>query len=145
MWTFTYLSCFETSFSWTNNLKMSTLNGILRYFAFSACFVIVIPAIAHWLKKEKKSPVGVSYMDYISCRRVKLTRLQKKWVLGVTPNCIWWWGPGPVDLRCVEYYFISLLPGSLWPVVIVPFKVPSTSQIDLFKNYSYLIRILDVI
>ena len=32
---------------------------------------------------------------------------------------------------------MSLFPGPLWPVVVVPDSFPSMGQIDLFKNYSY--------
>ena len=33
----------------------------------------------------------------------------------------------------------SLLPGSLWPGVVIPVRVPAMGQIDLFKNELYLI------
>ena len=43
----------------------------------------------------------------------------------------------------VEYSFIAIiLPGLIWPRVLVPIRVPSMCQIDLFENYSYLIEIL---
>ena len=32
---------------------------------------------------------------------------------------------------------LPLLPGYLWPGVVVSVRVPSRGQIDLFKNYSY--------
>ena len=48
---------------------------------------------------------------------------------------------GPV-LRSGDY---PLLPVPLWPIVVLPVRVPSMGQIDLFKNYSYLIGIFDII
>ena len=35
---------------------------------------------------------------------------------------------------------LPLLPGPLRPGVVVPVRVPSMGQIDLFKSYLYLIR-----
>ena len=35
---------------------------------------------------------------------------------------------------------LPLLPGSLWPGMVVPVRNPSTDQIDMFKIYLYLIR-----
>ena len=40
---------------------------------------------------------------------------------------------------------LTLLPGPLWPGMIVAVKVPSMDQIELFENYLYLIGILNVI
>ena len=36
---------------------------------------------------------------------------------------------------------LSLLPGSLWLGVVVPVRIPCMDQIDLLKNYSYLIEL----
>ena len=33
-----------------------------------------------------------------------------------------------------------ILPGPLWLGVVVPVRVPSEGQTDLFENYSYTIR-----
>ena len=38
-----------------------------------------------------------------------------------------------------------LLPGSLWPGVMVPDRIPSMSQIDLFKRFLNEIGIIDTI
>ena len=38
---------------------------------------------------------------------------------------------------------LPLLPGLLWPGVVAPDRVLSMGQIDLFKNYSYSLWILD--
>ena len=47
----------------------------------------------------------------------------------------------PVDLYAVwSTSFLPLLQGLLWPGVVVSVRAPSMVQIDLFKNYSYLIR-----
>ena len=40
---------------------------------------------------------------------------------------------------------LPLLLGPIWPRVVILVKVPSTGQIDLFENYSYLIEILDTL
>ena len=40
---------------------------------------------------------------------------------------------------------LPLLQGPLWSEVIVPVKILSMSQIDLFKNYSYSTGILEAI
>ena len=40
---------------------------------------------------------------------------------------------------------LPLLPGPLWPGVIVPVKVLSTDQIDLSENYLYSKGIFDII
>ena len=34
---------------------------------------------------------------------------------------------------------LPLIPDPLWPWLVVPVKVPSMDQIDLFKNYTFLI------
>ena len=51
-----------------------------------------------------------------------------------------------------DYYSVNivtasfpLLPGRLWPRVVVPVKSPSIDQIDLIKNYSYSVEILDAV
>ena len=41
--------------------------------------------------------------------------------------------------------WLLLLPGLLWLKVVVPVRVQTMGQIDLFANYLYLIRILDII
>ena len=40
---------------------------------------------------------------------------------------------------------LLLLPGPLWPKVVILVKVLSLGQIDLFENYWYYIRILETI
>ena len=40
---------------------------------------------------------------------------------------------------------LPLLPGPLWPGVVVPISVRSVGEIDLFRNYLYSVVILDVI
>ena len=40
---------------------------------------------------------------------------------------------------------LPLLPGPLWPRVVVLVRLPYMAEINLFKNYLYLIRILDTI
>ena len=62
-------------------------------------------------------------------------------VLGITLHLLVWfqfWGVWSILL-------LPLLPGPLWLGVIVLVWVPSIDQIDMFKNYLYLFRILDTI
>ena len=40
---------------------------------------------------------------------------------------------------------LPLLPGPLYPEVVIPVKVPFIGQVDLFVNYLYLIGIPDII
>ena len=62
-------------------------------------------------------------------------------ILGMPLNCIQWLGSSSEALwRTLS---LPLLPGLLWPGVIVPDREQSMGQIDLFKNYLYLIGILD--
>ena len=72
-------------------------------------------------KKKKISSVllamsimGLEYTDCISCRWVRPHPHLKRGAVGITLNCIWWW--------------------------VVPVKLLSVGQVDLFKNYLYLIR-----
>ena len=44
-------------------------------------------------------------------------------VLDMTLNCSWWWGSN-----------LELFPGLLWPGVVVPVRVPSMCQIELFDQ-----------
>ena len=67
----------------------------------------------------------------VPCREI---RLPKRCVLGMTLNCIWLWGLSSVDLGMWSATSLPLLPGSLWPVVIIPVKVPSRGQIDLLGS-----------
>ena len=64
-------------------------------------------------------------------------------VLGITVNCIWWWGLCCRDLGSMKYPFIAILPDPLVSRVVAPVRVPSMGQIELFKSYLYSIGILD--
>ena len=52
-------------------------------------------------------------------------------VFWIWHNCIWWW---------VYATLLPLLPGPLWPGIVVLVWVPLLDQINLFKDYLYLIR-----
>ena len=54
-------------------------------------------------------------------------------VLGMTLNCIRWWGSSPGRLEWVEYNFIVITPS-----MVVPVKVPSMDQIDPVKLFSLM-------
>ena len=50
------------------------------------------------------------------------------------------------DLKSVEYTFIAIIPRpSLTLRVVTSVKIPSVDKIDLFKDYLYVIGILDII
>ena len=46
---------------------------------------------------------------------------------------------GRLVLESVEYPSISIPPSLLWPSVVVPIRILSIDQIDLFNNYSCFI------
>ena len=46
-----------------------------------------------------------------------------------------WWGSNPGALRNVDYPLLLLLPSPLWHRMVVPVKVPSMGQIELFNHY----------
>ena len=50
-------------------------------------------------------------------------------------NCIWWWDSisGALEKYGVTSSLL-LLPGSLWPGVVVPVRVPSMSQVKCLEN-----------
>ena len=47
-------------------------------------------------------------------------------VLGITLNCIRWLGSNSGATGNVKYARIAITPGLLWPVFVVPVRVPST-------------------
>ena len=47
---------------------------------------------------------------------------------------IWWWGSNLGAQENGEYTSLPLLPGPLWPAVVIPVRVPLMHQIELFKN-----------
>ena len=46
---------------------------------------------------------SLEYVDYILCWGVR-NLLEKNGLLGMTLNCIWWWGSRSWDLRTVGYW-----------------------------------------
>ena len=76
--------------------------------------------------QEKMCPDG---------RKVRLPSLKRD-VLGITRNCIWWWGSSSVEcvvpLHC--HYSQDLFK---FPLKKETVRFPSMSQIDLFANCSY--------
>ena len=61
------------------------------------------------------------------------------WVSWVTSNYIWLWGSSPKAWEICCTLSLPLLPGSLWTGVVVPVKVQSMGQIELFNH---LLRII---
>ena len=60
---------------------------------------------------------------------------------GMTLNGIWCWGFSSEDLGNVEDYFIVITPSSTQTRRVVPVRILGIAQIDLFKNYSDLVRL----
>ena len=56
-------------------------------------------------------------------------------VLAMALKCIRWWGSSSEDLGVWITPSFPLPPGSLWHGVVVPIRVTSMRQIDLFENY----------
>ena len=48
-------------------------------------------------------------------------------------NWIWLWNSRSGDLGSMEYSFVTLLPDSLKTELVVAVRIPSMSQINLFK------------
>ena len=69
---------------------------------------------------------------YISCRGVR--PLPQRGVLDWTLYCIWWWGSQSGEWSTPS---LPLLPGPLWPGMVIPVVFPSICQIDSFENYSF--------
>ena len=84
-------------------------------------FLFLQSFLPYWL--------GLEYVNYIPCWEVRSS--PKSSVLGMTLNCIWWWGSSSGGL--------SLLPDQLWPRVVILVRIPSIGEIDLFKEYLYSI------
>ena len=55
------------------------------------------------------------------------------------------WGSNSDDPRVRSTPLLILLPGQLWPGLVVPFRVLFIGQIYLFKKYLYKIGILETI
>ena len=54
----------------------------------------------------------LEYTKCVLCRGVISPphTLKKRDVLGMTLNCIWWWGSRSWDLQSVEFLFIAITP-----------------------------------
>ena len=61
------------------------------------------------------------------------------YVLGMTLNCIWWWGSSLEVYGMWSTPSLSLLSIYLWPRVVVHFRVTSLGQLQLFDH---LLRII---
>ena len=57
-------------------------------------------------------------------------------VLDMTSNRIWWWGSIPGG-GMWSAFSLPLPPDRLWPDVVVLFRVPSMSQIELFNHLTF--------
>ena len=71
-------------------------------------------------------------MMMISCR-------DKKRVLNITLNCIHYWVSSSGALESVTYTFISITSQSTLTQVVVAVRVPSTGEMNQFKDCFYLI------
>ena len=83
-----------------------------------------------FLNSRAISRQGFEYADCKPRRKVRPTppknKKTKVVVLGITINCIWWWGSCSEDLGSTSS--MSLILGPLWP------RVRCMSQIDLFEK-----------
>ena len=86
---------------------------------------------------------SIKYANCITIKNGKVY-ITKIGVLGMTLNCIWWWGSSFLVQLIVEYT-LTLLLGPGKSNVVVPVRVPSKCQIHLFKNYSYFKGILNIV
>ena len=91
--------------------KMSTKIMNVLSFLDSLCLPLSSPS---WW--------GFKYNDCTPYKGIRPS--PKMCVLGMTLNCIWWWGSTTGDLGSVEYVSLPLLPGPLWLRVVVTVRVP---------------------
>ena len=97
---------------------------------FSVFFWLCIKVIESCMQKQGPLPSWVS-LEYANCILSRGVRsFQKRGVLGMTLNCIWWWGSNSGVWSTPS---LSLLPHPLWPGVVVPVRVQSMDQIDILK------------
>ena len=91
---------------------------------------------------QYKPLVLFTLSKFLTCRLYHLqrgkysTNTSKRSVPGIKINCIWWWDSSSKDLRSEEYTFIVItsLTSLNWLGVLVPIRVPSIGQINLFAN-----------
>ena len=61
------------------------------------------------LKSPPPSLLGLEHIACIPCKEVRLS-FQKRAVLGITLDCIWWQGSNFKDQGSMEYSFIAITP-----------------------------------
>ena len=95
---------------------------------------------------NKPTLLGLEYADFIPWRGVRLLYQKKKRGVLLWHSIISN-GEAPVleILREGSIASLPLLPGPLWLGMVVPVRVPSMGQINLFKNDSYSTEILNTI
>ena len=78
----------------------------------------------------------LEFADCIISKGIRPPTLKKREgvVLGMTLNCVWWWGSSSRDLESVEYPFIAITPRS---IVTQSVRILSVGQMDQFENYQY--------
>ena len=108
-----------------------------------SCIVLLNKLSLVYIKPEVWHLVARLRICWIPCRVVKF--LQKKgvsWIWHLTA-----FDGAPVLGLWVEWStpLLTLLLDPLWLLMVVPIRISSMGQIVLFKNYSYLIGILDAI
>ena len=55
----------------------------------------------------------------------------------MTVDCIWKWVSCPRALENVEYPFINITSGLIWPGVVVAFRVPAMGLELYLKPFNY--------
>ena len=71
------------------------------------------------------------------------TSPKKFCVLDMTLNCIWWWDSSSGDLGSMEYPYIIIT--SMFTLAQIDIIYSLIDQIDLLRNYSYSIGILNAV
>ena len=110
-------------------------NQLLPWFIYDSLWDI---CIFHCL-------VDLEYADFIPCRQIRWSSQKKKkmCVLGMTLNCIWWWGSSSgecgVLLRC---HYSQVHSNTEW---LYSLRFHLWVKWICLKNYLYLIGILDAI
>ena len=130
---------FLTVFQWifTQDLAREKIIIIIYYFFWLEIFSW------HWVFiKNIDRPIGRASLEYVDCTpcwgvRAPLSPIE---CLGYDSKVhlmvkLQYWRSGvcSVSLHCI--------PGPLWPKVTGLVRVPTMGQIELFKNYSYSIRL----
>ena len=94
-----------------------------------------------WKEDIKRNPCKLQNIDIRNSQQGKIIKKNLEYADCIPQNRC----PENCDAQVLEIWrewstpSLSLLPGSLRSRVVLPVRVPSMSERDPFKNYSYLI------